>query len=51
MSTTVFCAVCFALLIIIGLVYLAAALVNSSRRVDQMLTDVASTTRADETAS
>jgi hypothetical protein len=49
MSTTAFCAACFALLTI-SLVYFAVVLVNSSHRVDQMLADVASATRTDETA-
>ena len=50
MSTPVVWAVCLTLLITISLVYLVVAMVNSSRRIDRMLADVAPTTRADDAA-
>lgn len=51
MSTTVFWTVCLTLLITISLVSFVVAMVNSSRRIDEMLADVAPTTRVDDAAT
>ena len=51
MTTTVFWAVFLTLLITISLASFVMAMVNSSRRIDQMLAEVTPTTRVDDVAS